>query len=43
MILNVKSERIEHKILELLRKYNIKDYFFLDFTFPMIKILAENG
>lgn len=43
MILNVKSERIEHKILELLRKYNIKDYFFLDSTFPMIKLLAENG
>lgn len=43
MILNVKSERIEHKILELLRKYNIKDYFFLDSTFPMIKLLSENG
>lgn len=43
MILNVKSERIEHKILELLKKYDIKDYFFLDSTFPMIKLLSENG
>ncbi len=43
IILNVKSERIEHKILELLRKYNIKDYFFLDSTFPMIKLLSDNG
>lgn len=43
MILNVKSERIEHKILELLKKYNIKDYFFLDSTFPMIKLLSDNG
>ena len=43
MILNVKSERIEHKILELLRKYEIKKYFFLDSTFPMIKLLSDNG
>lgn len=43
MILNIKSERIEHKILELLKKYNVKDYFFLDSTFPMIRLLAENG
>lgn len=43
MILNVKSERMEHKILELLKKYNIKDYFFLDSTFPMIKLLSDNG
>ena len=37
MILNIKSERIELKILELLKKYNIKNYFFLDSSFPMIK------
>lgn len=28
MILNVKSERIEHEALALMEKYHIKDYFF---------------
>ena len=28
MILNVKSERIEFKILEMLSKYDVKSYFF---------------
>ena len=43
MILNVKSERIELKILELLKKYNIENYFFLDSSFPMIKLLSDRG
>ena len=43
MILNVKSERIEHKILEIIKKYKIKNYFFLDSTFPMIKLLSDKG
>lgn len=43
MILNIKSERIELKILELLKKYNIKEYFFLDSSFPMIKLLSDRG
>lgn len=43
MILNVKSERIEHKIIELLKKYGIKRYFFLDSSFPMIKLLSDRG
>ena len=43
MILNVKSERIELKILELLPKYDVKSYFFLDSSFPMIKLLSDNG
>ena len=43
MILNIKSERIEHKVLELIKKYNIKDYFFLDSSFPMIFLLANSG
>jgi hypothetical protein len=43
MILNVKSERIEHKILELIKKYNIKKYFFLDSSFPMIHELSKEG
>jgi hypothetical protein len=36
IILNIKSERIEYKVLELLRKYNVQEYFFLDSSFPMI-------
>ena len=43
MILNVKSERIEHKVLEIVNKYGIKRYFFLDSTFPMIKLLSDMG
>ena len=39
IILNIKSERIEIKCLELLKKYNITDYFFLDSSFPMIYLL----
>lgn len=43
MILNIKSERIEHKVLELIQKYNIQKYFFLDSSFPMIHLLSNNG
>ena len=43
MILNIKSERIEHKVLELIQKYNIKKYFFLDSSFPMIHLLSKSG
>jgi len=28
MILNIKSESIEHKVLELIKKYKIEKYFF---------------
>ena len=42
-MLNVKSERIEHRILEIIQKYGIKNYFFLDSTFPMIKLLSDMG
>ena len=43
MILNIKSERIEYKVLDLIQKYNVKDYFFLDSSFPMICSLSEGG
>lgn len=43
LILNIKSERIEHKVLELIKKYDVKKYFFLDSTFPMIKLLSDMG
>ncbi len=43
MILNIKSERIEHRVLELLIKYDIDNYFFLDSSFPMIHLLSNQG
>jgi hypothetical protein len=43
IILNIKSERIEYKILELLKKYKINNYFFLDSSFPMIYKLSNEG
>ncbi len=43
MILNIKSERIEIKALELLKHYSVKKYFFLDSSFPMIKLLSDQG
>ena len=43
MILNIKSERIEHRVLELINKYQIKSYFFLDSSFPMIFLLSNMG
>ena len=43
MILNIKSERIEHRVLELLQAYKIKNYFFLDCSFPMIYLLSNSG
>jgi hypothetical protein len=43
MILNIKSERIEYKVLELIQQYNIKKYFFLDSSFPMVYQLSELG
>jgi hypothetical protein len=43
MILNVKSERIEWRVLELVRNYGVQDYFFLDSSFPMIRQLIKAG
>ena len=43
MILNIKSERIELKILEMIGKYDVKSYFFLDSSFPMIWLLSNQG
>ncbi len=41
MIVNVKSERVELRALELLKKYNITNFFFLDSSFPMIITLSR--
>jgi len=43
LILNVKSERIEFRILELMEKYKIENYFFLDSSFPMIYQMIKRG
>lgn len=43
MILNVKSERIEHRVLEILVENKITDYFFLDSSIPMIYLLNKSG
>lgn len=43
MILNIKSERIEFEVLKLLERYQIKSYFFLDSSFPMIYLLNKSG
>ena len=43
LILNIKSERIEWRVLELLQKYKIENYFFLDSSLPMIYALTKKG
>lgn len=43
IILNIKSTGIEYKVLELLKKYEINKYFFLDSSFPMIYNLSKEG
>jgi hypothetical protein len=43
VILNVKSERIEHRVLELVKQHHVADYFFLDCSFPMIRLLVRTG
>ena len=44
MILNIKSERIEHKVLEAISQAGtVKDYFFLDSSFPMIHTLVKQN
>ncbi|MBA2479671.1 MAG: hypothetical protein H0V44_03335 [Planctomycetes bacterium] len=44
MILNIKSERIEMRVLEeLQRAGTVADYFFLDCSFPMIRWLIGKG
>ena len=43
MILNIKSEGIETRVLKLIQQHNIKNYFFLDCSFPMINLLSSKG
>jgi capsular polysaccharide biosynthesis protein len=39
IILNIKSERTEIKCIDLMNKFNINNYFFLDSSIPMIYLL----
>jgi bifunctional N-acetylglucosamine-1-phosphate-uridyltransferase/glucosamine-1-phosphate-acetyltransferase GlmU-like protein len=43
IILNIKNEGIEFNVLQLLKKYKIINYFFLDSSFPMIYKLSTQG
>jgi hypothetical protein len=38
MILNIKSEGIETRVLKLIQQHNIKSYFFVDCSFPMTRV-----
>jgi len=41
LICNIKSERIENQVIKILKKYSIKNFFFLDSSFPMIYHLKK--
>ncbi|HOO56894.1 MAG TPA: hypothetical protein PLN69_08720 [bacterium] len=43
MIINVKSEGVEYRALELLKENHIENFFFLDSSFPMIVRLGGEG
>lgn len=43
IILNIKSERIEYKVLDYIQDFKIDNYFFLDCSFPMIYQLMKQG
>ena len=43
IILDIKKERIEFEVLRLIQKYGVKDFFFLDCSFPMIYMLTSKG
>ncbi|MBJ9939177.1 hypothetical protein I7819_04690 [Burkholderia multivorans] len=43
LILNVKEEGLETKLIELMRTFSISDYFFLDQSFPFLVKWARRG
>lgn len=43
LVLNIKEEGLEDRILDLLKKYQIEDYFFLDQSFPFLVKYANKG
>ena len=42
IIFNVKCEGLENKIFKLINKYNIKNFFYLDSSFPYIYKLSKS-
>ena len=43
LILNVKEEGLESSVLKLMNQYKINDFFFLDQSFPFLRITAVMG
>lgn len=43
LILNVKEEGLESSVLKLMNQYKIKDFFFLDQSFPFLRKTAVMG
>jgi len=43
LILNIKEEGIEERVLEAVNKHNIKDFFMLDLSFPALMKLVKKG
>ena len=43
LIVNIKGEGFEEKVLQLLKKYKFEDFFFLDCSFPAIVKLSKLG
>ena len=43
LILNVKEEGLEKKLIKLMDEYSISDYFFLDQSFPFLVKTAKEG
>lgn len=43
LILNVKEDALEDRILEFLEEFGVEDYFFLDQSFPSMQRLRRQG
>ena len=43
LILNVKEEGLEDRLLKLMEQYRVNDFFFLDQSFPFLKKTASTG
>lgn len=43
LILNIKEEGIEYRVKEIVEKHGIRDYFFLDLSFPYLIKMANAG
>lgn len=43
LILNVKEEGLEEQLIELMIKFKIEDYFFLDQSFPFLIRISKSG